>query len=59
MGDNTFETVSNIVFKATRFDNDVDIRCEADNIVKQDSIEKPLHNTISLEVFCKKQNIFF
>ncbi|CAO1401818.1 unnamed protein product [Diamesa tonsa] len=49
-GDDTFETVSQMIFTATRFENGVDIRCEADNIVMRDDLEKPLHATHLLEV---------
>lgn len=56
-GDDTFETVSQMIFTATRFENGVDIRCEADNIVMRDDLEKPLHATHLLEVMCKKQTI--
>lgn len=46
-----------MIFTATRFENGVEIRCEADNIVMRDDKEKPLHDTHLLEVKCKKLNI--
>lgn len=57
--DDTFETVSQMIFTATRFENGLAIRCEADNIVMRDDLEKPLHDTLLLEVMCKKQNFYF
>lgn len=51
--DGTFETLSQLIFAATRFENGVQIRCEADNIVMRDDSDKPLHDTLSLEVMCK------
>lgn len=42
-----------MIFAATRFENGVQIRCEADNIVMRDDLDKPLHDTLSLEVMCK------
>lgn len=51
--DGTFETVSQLVFSATRFENGVSIRCEADNVVMRDDSDKPLHDSLVLEVMCK------
>lgn len=51
--DGTFETLSQLIFAATRFENGVQIRCEADNVVMRDDLDKPLHDTLSLEVMCK------
>lgn len=48
--DGTFETVSQMIFTATRFENGASIRCEADNIVMRDDFERPLHDTLVLEV---------
>uniref|UniRef100_A0A336JZG9 CSON005257 protein n=1 Tax=Culicoides sonorensis TaxID=179676 RepID=A0A336JZG9_CULSO len=48
--DGTFETVSQMIFTATRFENGASIRCEADNIVMRDDGERPLHDTLVLEV---------
>ncbi|XP_037031705.1 hemicentin-2 isoform X7 [Bradysia coprophila] len=48
--DGTFETLSQLIFAATRFENGVQIRCEADNVVMRDDLDKPLHDTLSLEV---------
>lgn len=49
----TFETNSQLVFTATRFENGVSFRCEADNVVMRDEMEKPLHDSLVLEVMCK------
>ncbi|XP_059622571.1 hemicentin-2-like isoform X2 [Phlebotomus argentipes] len=48
--DGTFETVSQLIFTATRYENGVAIRCEGDNIVMRDDLEKPIHETLVLEV---------
>jgi hypothetical protein len=48
--DGTFDTTSQMIFTATRFENGVSIRCEADNIVMRDDLDKPLHDTVLLEV---------
>jgi Immunoglobulin domain len=55
-GDGTFETVSQMIFTATRFENSAVIQCEADNIVMRNDMEKPLHQSINLEVMCKQKN---
>lgn len=52
-GDGTFETVSQMIFTATRFENTAVIRCEADNIVMRNEMDKPLHESLNLEVMCK------
>lgn len=51
--DGTFETISQLVFEATRFENGITIRCEADNIVMREDSDKPIHDTLNLEVMCK------
>ncbi|KAL7033530.1 hypothetical protein ACKWTF_007630 [Chironomus riparius] len=48
--DGTYETVSQMIFTATRFENNALIRCEADNVVMRNEMDKPLHDTIPLEV---------
>ncbi|CRK99567.1 CLUMA_CG012880, isoform B [Clunio marinus] len=48
--DGTFETSSQLIFTATRFENDAMIRCEADNIVMRNDMDKPLQQFLSLEV---------
>ncbi|XP_055703739.1 hemicentin-2 isoform X5 [Phlebotomus papatasi] len=48
--DGTFETVSQLIFTATRYENGAAIRCEGDNIVMRDDLEKPIHETLVLEV---------
>lgn len=49
----TYETISQMIFTATRFENTALIRCEADNIVMRNEKDKPLHDLLVLEVFCK------
>lgn len=53
--DGTFETVSQMIFSATRFENSAMIRCEADNIVMRNEMDKPLHEFLNLEVMCKNE----
>lgn len=53
-GDGTFETVSQMIFTATRFENSAMIQCEADNSVMRKELDKPLHESLNLEVMCKK-----
>nr|XP_029731893.1 hemicentin-1 isoform X3 [Aedes albopictus] len=48
--DGTFETISQMIFTATRFENGASIRCEADNIVMRQDGDRPLHDTLTLEV---------
>ncbi|XP_055597510.1 hemicentin-1-like isoform X2 [Uranotaenia lowii] len=48
--DGTFETISQMIFTATRFENGASIRCEADNIVMREDGDRPLHDTLTLEV---------
>lgn len=48
--DGTFNTVSQMIFTATRYENGASIRCEADNIVMREDFERPLHDTLVLEV---------
>ncbi|XP_058464144.1 uncharacterized protein LOC131438278 isoform X2 [Malaya genurostris] len=48
--DGTFETISQMIFTATRFENGASMRCEADNIVMRDDGDRPLHDTLTLEV---------
>lgn len=57
--DGTFETVSQMIFTATRFENGVSMRCEADNVVMRDDSDKPIHDTLLLEVMCKFLIDFF
>lgn len=53
--DGTFETTSKMEFTATRFENGISIRCEADNLVMWEDSDKPIHDTMMLEVMCKSQ----
>lgn len=48
--DGTYETVSQMIFTATRFENSAVIKCEADNIVMRNEMDKPLHELLNLEV---------
>uniref|UniRef100_A0A182QG96 Ig-like domain-containing protein n=1 Tax=Anopheles farauti TaxID=69004 RepID=A0A182QG96_9DIPT len=48
--DGTFETISQMIFTATRFENGASVRCEADNIVMREDMDRPLHDTLTLEV---------
>lgn len=54
--DKTFETRSQMIFTATRFENSALIECKADNIVMRDEKDRPLHESINLEVLCKWSN---
>ena len=53
--DETFETVSQMIFTATRFENSAVFRCEADNIVIRKEKDRPLVQSINLEVMCKNR----
>ncbi|BFF98746.1 uncharacterized protein DMAD_06817 [Drosophila madeirensis] len=48
--DGTYHTQSELVFNATRFENDRVFKCEAENIVLQINREKPISSTKTLEV---------
>lgn len=47
-----------MIFTATRFENSAMIRCEADNIVMRNEMDKPLHEFLNLEVMCKNEKHF-
>ncbi|XP_059224059.1 uncharacterized protein LOC106090474 isoform X4 [Stomoxys calcitrans] len=49
--DGTFYTQSELLFNATRFENDKEFRCEAENIVVKMNGEKPFQALLGLEVF--------
>ncbi|XP_073840506.1 neuromusculin isoform X9 [Musca autumnalis] len=49
--DGTFYTQSDLLFNATRFENDKEFRCEAENIVTKMNGEKPFQALLGLEVF--------
>lgn len=57
--DTTFTTYSQLSFTATRYENGVYFRCEADNIVMQNELEKPLQNYLFLTVMCELMRIWF
>ncbi|EDV97314.1 GH16788 [Drosophila grimshawi] len=48
--DGTYHTQSDLIFNATRFENDRVFRCEAENIVLQINREKPMASALTLEV---------
>ncbi|XP_020816464.1 hemicentin-1 isoform X13 [Drosophila serrata] len=48
--DGTYHTQSELIFNATRFENDRVFRCEAENIVLQINREKPVSSALTLEV---------
>lgn len=50
--DLTTTMLSQLTFTASRFENGVGIRCDADNIVMQQEQEKPLHSLVMLQVMC-------
>lgn len=41
-----------MIFTASRFENGINIRCEADNVVMRDESDKPLQDSLILEVLC-------
>lgn len=45
-------------FTATRHENGATIKCEADNVVMRDDLDKPIHDSQLLEVMCKFQKSF-
>lgn len=53
VSDSTFTTMSQLSFTATRYENTMSFRCEADNPVMRIELEKPLYNTLYLTVMCK------
>ncbi|XP_041674184.1 uncharacterized protein LOC108118341 isoform X5 [Drosophila eugracilis] len=48
--DGTYHTQSELIFNATRFENDRVFRCEAENVVLQINREKPISSALTLEV---------
>ncbi|XP_030572924.1 uncharacterized protein LOC115771379 [Drosophila novamexicana] len=48
--DGTYHTQSELMFNATRFENDRVFRCEAENIVLQINREKPMASALTLEI---------
>ncbi|EDW40286.1 GL24989 [Drosophila persimilis] len=48
--DGTYHTQSELVFNASRFENDRVFKCEAENIVLQINREKPIASSLTLEV---------
>lgn len=49
--DGTYETVSNLSFEATRYENGAKFKCEAENEVMKETNERPIHATKELEVW--------
>ncbi|XP_037908056.1 hemicentin-1 isoform X6 [Hermetia illucens] len=48
--DGTYETISDLKFVATRYEDGLKFRCEAQNVVMRDNKDKPLHESLVLEV---------
>ncbi|XP_050742543.1 uncharacterized protein LOC108030804 isoform X3 [Drosophila biarmipes] len=48
--DGTYHTQSELIFNASRFENDRAFRCEAENVVLQINREKPISSALTLEV---------
>ncbi|XP_055381647.1 putative uncharacterized protein DDB_G0282133 isoform X3 [Condylostylus longicornis] len=48
--DGTYDTESQLIFTASRFENDITFGCHATNIVIKRNNEKPIHAEIPLEV---------
>lgn len=51
--DGTYDTLSQLIFTASRFENGASFRCEADNVVMREDNDKPIHETLVLEVLCE------
>lgn len=51
--DGTYHTQSDLIFNASRFENDVKFVCQAENIVLQINREAPMQSLLTLEVLCK------
>jgi CD80-like C2-set immunoglobulin domain len=56
--DGTYETQSELRFKATRHENGQTLTCEATNAVLTEQKERPLKDTVNLEVLCEYLVIF-
>lgn len=54
--DGSFDTLSQLIFTASRFENGASFRCEADNLVMREENDKPIHETLVLEVLCEYSN---
>jgi hypothetical protein len=51
--DGTYETRSLLIFTATRYENGEVLTCKGTNPVMQQKEEKPMKDTLTLEVLCK------
>lgn len=51
--DGTFDTLSQLIFTASRYENLATFSCQAENVVMRQSNEKPVEKTLELEVLCK------
>lgn len=51
--DGTYETRSLLIFTATRYENGEVLTCKGMNPVMQQKDEKPMRDTLTLEVLCK------
>ncbi|XP_060807894.1 hemicentin-1 [Amyelois transitella] len=49
--DTTFETTSNLIFEATRFENGKKFHCEASNQVTIDANDHPMHATREMDIW--------
>lgn len=51
--DGTYTTQSELRFRASRHENGETLTCEASNAVLQQQNERPLRDTVTLEVLCE------
>lgn len=51
--DGTFQTLSKMVFTASRYENGMTVRCEAENVVMREEGAKALKESYRMEVTCK------
>jgi hypothetical protein len=51
--DGTYDTRSLLIFTATRYENGEVLTCKGANPVMREKEEKPMQNTLTLEVLCK------
>ncbi|CAH1396058.1 unnamed protein product [Nezara viridula] len=49
-GDGTYDTISKLVFIATRFENEQTLGCEASNEIMVERKEEPMREILTLEV---------
>ncbi|KAJ0170414.1 hypothetical protein K1T71_013785 [Dendrolimus kikuchii] len=51
LSDTTFETISNLTFEATRFENGIKFNCEASNEFTKKTNDRPMYATKELEIW--------